>query len=367
MEEAPIRLSASVRLWDNSLHQVLNPIRPELLRIAIIGFGHWGPNYARILSGTMSGARLTACAEPAAGRLNAFERQYPSARAYADYRRLLSEGDLDAVIVATPTSTHRDVVEDCLRAGLHVLVEKPLASTVADAEAMVATAHATGRTLMVGHTFLYNPAVRAIKGYVEEGLLGELRYLYFQRTGLGPIRQDVNALWDLAPHDLSMLRYWLNADPVALVARGESYLKAGTEDVVFVTLNYPDKVLASVHVSWLDPVKVRRLTVVGDRKMVVFDDTSATEKLRIYDHGADYQPREGGFAEFIAAVRDGDILIPRLEPLEPLREQLKDFADCIRTGRTPMSSGEDGVAVVRVLEWANRDLHANAPAHSGRP
>jgi predicted dehydrogenase len=346
---------------------VLNPERPDLLRIAIIGFGHWGPNYARILSGTMVGARLTACAEPAAARLNAFERQYPSARAYADYHRLLSEGDLDAVIVATPTSTHREVVEDCLRAGLHVLVEKPLASTVVDAEAMVATARESGRTLMVGHTFLYNPAVRAIKGYIEQGLLGELRYLYFQRTGLGPIRHDVNALWDLAPHDLSMLRYWLNADPVALVARGESYLKAGTEDVVFVTLNYPEQVLASIHVSWLDPVKVRRLTVVGDRKMVVFDDTSATEKLRIYDRGADYQPRDGGFAEFIAAVRDGDILIPRLEPLEPLREQLNDFAHCIRTGETPMSSGEDGVAVVRVLEWANQDLHANAAAAGVRP
>jgi len=331
---------------------------PDLLRVALIGFGHWGPNYARILSGTLSGARLTACAEPSAGRLAAFERQYPTARAYADYRRLLREGDVDAVIVATPTSTHREIVEGCLSAGLHVLVEKPLAGSVADAEALAVLAKGVSRTLMVGHTFLFNPAVRAIKAYIDSGALGRIRYLYFQRTGLGPIRQDVNALWDLAPHDLSMLRYWLGTDPVDLVARGESYLKPGTEDVVFVTLNYPNQVLASVHVSWLDPVKVRRVTVVGDRKMVVFDDTHATEKLRIYDHGADYQPREGGYAEFIAAVRDGDIVIPRLDPLEPLREELTHFVECINTRTEPLTSAEDGVAVVRVLEWAGHELAA---------
>ncbi len=336
---------------------------PNLLRVALIGFGLWGPHYARILAGTLGGARLTACAEPAAGRLAAFERQYPAARAYADYRRLLRDGDVDAVIVATPTSTHREVTEDCLRAGVHVLVEKPLAATVSDAESMMAVAQETGRTLMVGHTFLFNPAVRAIKGYIDEGRLGKIRYLYFQRTGLGPIRQDVNALWDLAPHDLSMLRYWLGADPVDLVARGQAYLKSGTEDVVFLTLNYPDQVLASVHVSWLDPVKVRRITVVGDQRMVVFDDTHATEKIRIYDQGADYQPRGGGFGEFIAAVRDGDIVIPYPEHTEPLRMQLEHFIDCINTGSKPMSSAEDGIAIVRVLERAESELHRASEAN----
>jgi predicted dehydrogenase len=314
----------------------------------------------------MSSARLAACAEPAATRLAAFDRMYPGARAYADYKRMLRDGDVDAVIVATPTSTHRDVVEHCLTSGVHVLVEKPLAGTVADAEALAAIQKSTGRVLMVGHTFLFNPAVRAIKGYIEQGLLGDIRYLYFTRTGLGPIRQDVNALWDLAPHDFSMLRYWLGADPVDLVARGQAYLKPGTEDVVFVTLNYPDRVLASVHVSWLDPVKVRSVTVVGDRKMVVFDDTHATEKLRIYDRGADYQPREGGFAEFIAAVRDGDIVIPRLEQREPLREQLEHFVDCINTGKRPIASAEDGVAIVKVLERAQHELRQDAAARAGR-
>jgi predicted dehydrogenase len=188
--------------------------------------------------------------------------------------------------------------------------------------------------------------------------------MYFQRTGLGPIRQDVNALWDLAPHDLSMLRYWLGADPIDLVARGQSYLKAGTEDVVFLTLNYPNQVLASVHVSWLDPVKVRRITVVGDQKMVVFDDTHLTEKLRLYDHGVGYQPREGGFGEFVAAVRDGDILIPSLEHTEPLRAQMEHFIECIGTGGKPLSSAEDGVAIVRVLERADNELRSSTWARS---
>jgi len=337
---------------------------PEQLRIGLIGFGLWGPHYARILAGTMSSARLVACAEPAANRLATFDRMYPAARAYADFRRLLRDGDVDAVIVATPTSTHREVVETCLDAGLHVLVEKPLAGTVEDADHLADLADKTRRILMVGHTFLFNPAVREIKRYIDEGRLGEVRYLYFQRTGLGPIRQDVNALWDLAPHDFSMLRYWLDADPLDLVARGQAYLKAGTEDVVFVTLNYPNRVLASVHVSWLDPVKVRSVTVVGDKKMVVFDDTHTTEKIRIYDRGADYQPREGGFAEFIAAVRDGDIVIPRIEQREPLREQIEHFVDCVRTGNEPISSGRDGAAIVRILERAQQELRRDAAARA---
>jgi predicted dehydrogenase len=277
---------------------------------------------------------------------------------------MLRDGDIDAVIVATPTSTHREIGEQCLRAGMHVLVEKPLAATVLDAQALLTVAQEEHRVLMVGHTFLFNPAVRAIKRYIDDGLLGRLRYMYFQRTGLGPIRQDVNALWDLAPHDLSMLRYWLGADPIDLVARGQSYLKAGTEDVVFLTLNYPNQLLASVHVSWLDPVKVRRITVVGDEKMVVFDDTHLTEKLRLYDHGADYQPREGGFGEFVASVRDGDILIPSLEHTEPLGAQMEHFIECIRTGGKPLSSAEDGVAIVRVLERADNELRSSTWART---
>src|SRR5207302_7763422 len=182
-------------------------------------------------------------------------------------------------------------------------------STVAEAQAIVDSADERTKILMVGHTFLFNPAVRKVKRYIEDGDLGRLLYLSFTRTGLGPIRQDVNVLWDLAPHDLSMLRYWLDADPLEVVARGQSYLRRGIEDVVFVTLRYPNDVLAGLHLSWLDPVKDRKVTIVGDRKMVVFDDVNQTEKLRIYDKGASYQPRGGDFADFVAAVRDGDVVI----------------------------------------------------------
>ncbi|HLQ62180.1 MAG TPA: Gfo/Idh/MocA family oxidoreductase [Candidatus Acidoferrales bacterium] len=331
-----------------------------MLRIGISGFGHWGPNYARILAGPLPGARLVACVDRSAEKLAQVRAQYPDVRIYSDHRRLIAEGDLEAVIVATPTSTHRALVEDFLEAGLHVLVEKPMATTAADAEAMVELAEARQRVLMVGHTFLFNPAVRLIKQYIDDGLLGEVLYLYFHRTGLGPIRQDVNALWDLAPHDLSMLRYWLGAEPVDLVCRGEAYLKHATEDVVFLTLRYPNNVIASIHVSWLDPVKERRATVVGDKKMVVFDDVHATEKLRVYDKGANYLPAGGEFAEFVAAVRDGDILIPKVSSAEPLREQLMHFIDCVRHGRRPLTDGQDGLSAVRILEQAQAELERTA-------
>jgi predicted dehydrogenase len=218
---------------------------------------------------------------------------------------------------------------------------------------------------MVGHTFLYNPAVQRVKSYIDQSDLGRMLYLSFTRTGLGPIRDDVNALWDLAPHDFSMLRYWLGGDPVDVTARGHSYLRPGVEDIVFVTLRYPGDVLAGLHVSWLDPVKDRRVTIVGDRKMVVFDDVNPTEKLRVYDRGVSYQPRGGDFAAFVAAVRDGDILIPKVEAREPLREQLCHFVDCIRSGRQPLSDVEDGLAVVKALAWADRELRASAAARVG--
>lgn len=327
-----------------------------MLRVAIVGFGYWGPNYARILSGSVPGARLVACVDSAAPKLAQVRAQHPDARIYADVESLIADGDFDAAIVATPTSTHREVAEPLLRAGVAVLVEKPLASNSGDAEAILAVAREVDGLLMVGHTFLFNPAVRMIKRYIEEGSLGEILYLYFHRTGLGPIRQDVNALWDLAPHDLSMLRYWLDQEPVELVARGESYLRPGTEDVCFLTLRYPSRVIASVHVSWLDPIKVRRAIVVGDRRMVVFDDVDPTEKLRIYDKGASYQPTGADYAEFVASVRDGDILIPKVSAVEPLREQLSHFIECVTKKTHPLADGEAGVAVVRILEQAQADL-----------
>lgn len=332
------------------------------LQVGIVGYGYWGPNYARILAGGLPGVALAAVADASEKRRAAAASQLPGIRAYPDHHEMLRTESLDAVVVTTPTITHRSVSEECLQAGAHVLVEKPMATTTADAEAIVDAARSAGRILMVGHTFLFNSAVRQVKHYIDTGALGRVLYCYFHRTGLGPIRQDVNALWDLAPHDISMLNYWMGKEPTEVVARGQWYLKPGTEDVVFLTLRYGDSFMASIHVSWLDPIKVRRATVVGDRKMVLFDDTSPSEKLRVYDKGASYQPSGTEYAAFVAAVRDGDILIPHLPSPEPLREQVAHFVDSIRTGRPPLADGASGVAVVRVLEMAQRELERSAPA-----
>jgi predicted dehydrogenase len=335
------------------------------VRFGLVGLGHWGPNYARLLNGMVPGARLVGCAELREGRRQAMAQLYPGLELHADHRGLLASGGIDAAIVATTAVHHRSIVEECLRGGLHVLVEKPLANNVEAAEAMVLAAEQTGMTLMVGHTFLFNPAVERIKRALDEDELGRPLYFAFRRTGLGPIRQDVNALWDLAPHDLSMLRHWLGTDPVEVTARGQSYLRDDVEDVVFLTLRYPGGVLAGIQVSWLDPVKDRRVTIVGDRRMVVYDDVHPTEKLRVYDKGASYQPRGGEFSEFLAAVRDGDILIPKLANSEPLREELVHFVECVRTGCQPRSDGRDGLAVVRILERAQADLTRTSPPAAG--
>ncbi len=328
---------------------------PEL-RVGLIGVGHWGPNYARLLHGQVPNARLAACADLQPERLQTIGTLYPGSRQYASHRAMLEAGGLDAAIVATATSSHRSVTLDCIAAGLHVLVEKPLADASEAGDEMVRAAERAGRVLMVGHTFLFNPAVERVKRLIDGGDLGRVLYLSFRRTGLGPIRQDVNALWDLAPHDLSMLRYWLGTDPVEVTARGQSYLRDGVEDVVFMTLRYPEDVLVGIQVSWLDPVKDRTVTIVGDRKMIVYDDVHPTEKLRMYDKGASYQPRGGEFSEFLAAVRDGDIVIPKVESKEPLREELLHFVSCVETGAQPRSGGREALQLVRILEQAQAEL-----------
>lgn len=341
------------------------PMDDPGLKVGILGYGYWGPNYARLLAAGFAGARLQAVADMSAARLAAAGSVQPGVKTYQDHREMLEHEALDAVIVTTPTTTHRDLAIDCLQAGAHVLVEKPIATSVADAEAMADAARRSQRQLMVGHTFLFNPAVREIKHHLDTGALGRIHYCYFHRTGLGPVREDVNALWDLAPHDISMLMYWFGKEPVEVIARGQSYLRRGTEDVVFVTLRYSDSFMASLHVSWLDPIKVRRATLVGDRKMAIFDDVSPSEKLRLYDKGVSYQPSSTDYAAFVAAVRDGDILIPHLPAQEPLREQLVHFVDCIGSGRPPIADAKHGIAVVRVLEMAQRQLEASSAARVG--
>ena len=355
----------------------------DRVNIALVGLGYWGPNLARNLA-LVEGGRLHTLCDAQPDRLARIGRQYPGAQTTGDYASVLADPEVDAVVLATPVSTHYALASQALEAGKHVFVEKPLAATSAEAEALVEQADAARRTLMVGHVFLYNSAVRRMREYIDSGELGEVHYVYSQRLNLGQVRNDVNALWNFAPHDLSILMYWLDADPTAVVARGYSYIQPGIEDVVFMTLDFPQDVGANVHISWLDPFKTRRMTVVGSEKMVVYDDVSADARITIYDKGVSKKLIESTdgrrkaslgsyetYSQFQLLLRAGDVLIPKLDFVEPLKLECQHFVDCIRTGETPLTDGRNGLRVVRALEAADRSMAAQgdsvALAAAGAP
>jgi len=333
------------------------------VRLAQVGLGYWGPNLARNLA-TVDGGELAVLCDADMGRLQRMARQLPGPRLVTDYADVLADDTIDGVVLATPVDTHFQLAHAALEAGKHVLVEKPLATTSADCEALIALADARGLRLMVGHVFVYNPAVRRVKELIDAGELGEIQYIYSQRLNLGQVRQDVNAMWNFAPHDISILCDWLDAEPSDVTARGFSYVQPGIEDVVFMTMAFPGGVGANVHISWLDPLKVRRMTVVGSEKMVVYDDVSADAKITIYDRGVTKRPMHASeglgayrtFGEFQLLLRAGDVLIPKLEFTEPLKIECQDFVDCIRSGATPRSDGRQGLRVVRTLEAAQRSM-----------
>lgn len=300
-------------------------------------------------------------------RLRSVGRQFPTARLTSDYGAVLATDDVDAVALATPVSTHFDLASQALRAGKHVLVEKPLAMTSTECETLIQLADERDLRLMVGHVFLYNAAVQKVREYITSGELGEIYYVYSQRLNLGQVRRDVNALWNFAPHDLSILSHWLGEEPSRVQARGYAYIQPQIEDVVFMTLDYPDGIGANVHISWLDPLKVRRMTVVGSERMIVYDDVSPDAKVVVYDRGfskKDVDPREATpgqyatFGEFQLLLRAGDVLIPQLEFTEPLKVECQHFVDCVREGRTPLTDGRHGLKVVRALEAAQRSMTA---------
>lgn len=332
---------------------------------ALVGLGYWGPNLARNLTTVRDGTLHTICDADAA-RLERFARQYPAARAVPSYDDVVSDPEVDAIVLATPVATHFAMARAALEAGKHVLVEKPLATNALDCEALVALADARDLRLMVGHVFLFNAAVRRVRDYIESGELGEIHYVYSQRLNLGQVRRDVNALWNFGPHDLSILGYWLGSSPERVMARGFSYVQPGIEDVVFMTLDYPGGIGANVHISWLDPHKTRLMTVVGSRKMVVYDDVSADARITLYDKGVTRQPAEPPakaglgryetYAEFQLLLRAGDVLIPKVAFSEPLAAECQHFVDCVRDGTTPLTDGRSGLQVVRALEAAQRSL-----------
>jgi predicted dehydrogenase len=340
-----------------------------IVKIALVGLGYWGPNLARNLA-SLKEVQLYMLCDLCADRLAQFSRQYPEAHMTSDYDAVINAQEIDGVVIATPVHTHFALAKRALQAGKHVMVEKPLAQTSAQCRELIALAEHQGLTLMAGHVFIYNPAVRKVKEYIDSGLLGQIYYIYSQRLNLGIIRQDVNALWNFAPHDISIINHWLGAAPIDVVVRGYSYVQPGIEDVVFMTLDYPGGVGANVHISWLDPHKIRRMTIVGSEKMVVYDDVSADARIIIYDkgvtrkHNASTSPnpdshslgRYETFGEFQLLLRAGDVLIPKLDFAEPLKLECQHFIDCIRTGQQAMTDGYDGLRVVQVLEAAQASL-----------
>lgn len=329
----------------------------EEIVVAVIGCGYWGPNHVRNLVG-MSGAgvRMKTAVDRDPVRRERIGRLYPGVALEADDSGVLEDPEVDAVVISTPVGTHVDLAKAALRAGKHVLVEKPLATNVAGACELVALADDLGLALMVGHTFEYTAAVAYMRSLVASGELGDIAYVRSLRVNLGLYQRDVNVMWDLAPHDISILNYVLGGEPVAVSAIGRGTGTPRHEDIVNLSVEYPGGVLATIIVSWLDPRKVREMTVVGSRKMLVYDDVSATEKIRIFDKGVDGPKEYDSFGDFPFSYRYGDIVIPRLEDGEPLQAELTHFVECVRSGERPRSDGRSGLGVVRVLAAAELSL-----------
>lgn len=329
----------------------------DKINIAVVGSGYWGPNLIRNVASLPDAALHTVCdLNPKALATNA--QRYPSVKTTPNFADLLTDPDVHGIVLATPAHLHAEMGKQALEAGKHLMVEKPLALHAAEAWELVELAHANNLRLMVGHVFKFNPAVIALRDLVLKGELGRVLYLYSARLNLGIVRDDLNAMWNLAPHDFSIINYIVGKTPVKVSARGFKLLGRRLEDVAFVTLEYPGGEVAHVHVSWLDPGKVRRMTVVGESKMAVYDDVS-DERLRIYDRGVMPDKLPDGFGEFKMITRGGDITIPKLDTTEPLRAECAHFVQCIRTGETPISDGMDGYTVVQMLEAAQQSMDSD--------
>jgi predicted dehydrogenase len=327
------------------------------VRIGVAGLGYWGPNLARNFD-RLAQAELAWLCEESSDALARHGSAFPSARATASLDDLLADDDLDAVALATPVATHAELAERVLMAGKHCFVEKPLAQSVEEAEGVVRAAATAGRVLMVGHLLEYHPGVQMLKDLIESGELGDVRYLYSNRLNLGVLRREENALWSLGAHDVSVILRLAGEEPYECRAVGESYMQEGVEDVVFCYLRFPSGLAAHMHLSWLDPHKERRFTVVGSRKMATFDDMELERKLTVYDKGFDES--YSSYGEYIA--RSGDISSPRVPNEEPLLIECRHFIERVKDGGEPRSSGQAGLRVVRVLEALQRSLQESTRA-----
>lgn len=328
-----------------------------MLNIAQIGVGYWGPNLLRNLVANKR-CKVTKVSDLSPERRDFVKGLYPAVDVVEDFKDIIADPAVDAVVIATPVATHFDMAMKALDSGKHILVEKPMARSVQEVEQIGARADAKGCVAMVGHTFLFNSAVRYVKRLIDDGVLGDIRYIYGQRLNLGRIRSDVDALWNFAPHDISIIQYWLgDPPPVSVQRRGVAYIQDDVEDVVFLNIMYPGKIMANIHVSWLDPTRVRQITIVGSKKMVVYDD-AAENKIAIYDKGIDQKAVLGESMDYdnqhfqAFSYRSGDVLLPKIDFQEPLKVEVDHFIDCIE-GKSECITGIDHARkVVEILSAA---------------
>ncbi len=333
-----------------------------MLRIGVIGYGYWGPNLVRNFA-EMNETEIVVVADKKQEQLDRVRNSYPYVDVTTDDNNLFKRR-LDAVVIATPPPTHFALAKVCLENGLHVLVEKPLSLSSEEAEQLIKLAAARNLKLMVGHTFEFNPAVHKLKEIIDSGELGRVYYIDAVRVNLGLLQRNLNVIWDLAPHDISILHYLLESTPVTVSAHGGDCIVDDMHDIAYLHLRFPDKVLAHVHISWLDPCKVRRITVVGSKKMAVYDDVEPLEKIKIYDKGVDKMPYTDSFGDFQYSYHYGDVVIPHIRFSEPLRIECRHFVDSIVNDHKPQTDGNNGLNVIRVLEAAQESLRTDGmPVH----
>jgi len=327
----------------------------EKINMAVIGCGYWGPNLIKNFN-QITSCSISMCCDLIESRLERMRKLYPHIRTTKNYMEVLNDPEIDAVAIATPVLTHFDLGRQSLLHGKHVLMEKPLAPSSSQCLELIRLSEEQQKVLMVGHTFVYTAAVNKIKEIIESGEIGEILYITSTRVNLGLFQPDINVILDLAPHDISIIIYILGVEPDLVNAQGKSHYQTGIEDVASITLNFPNGTIAFIHNSWLDPNKIRRITIVGSKKMLVYDDVNPQEKIKIYDKGVKAPSYYNNFGEFQFSYRYGDIYSPRLEDYEPLHKEARHFLECIRKNKRPISDGYSGLRVVSVLEAANRSL-----------
>jgi predicted dehydrogenase len=338
----------------------------QTLNVGVVGCGYWGPNLVRNFR-ALPDCKMHSICDVSEDRLRHLKGLYPEVLPHRNFDEFVNQPELDAVVVATSVKHHHPMAKAALSAGKHVLVEKPLAASVEQCEELIALAKQKGLILMVGHTFLYSPAVRKIKEIVDNNDIGDIRYISARRLNLGLFQKDINVTWDLAPHDISIILYIMGENPHSLNCRGTAHVTPGIEDVTSMNLHFSKEKSAIVHSSWLDPKKVREMTIVGSERMIHYDDVAQNEKIKIFDVRVKRPPHYDTFAEFHYAYHYGDIYSPYIKQDEPLRTECQHFLECIKTGRTPLTSGTKGLEVVRILEASSASIRQDgAPIDLGR-